>query len=82
MRENLPQRVYIARVVIELEATGRGPDGWLLRTRTVPKGSALRAVLVWAPGSLDREDDLAPGAGLVLIVSWDGEGGWSLRLGG
>ncbi|WP_371484885.1 hypothetical protein [Kitasatospora sp. NBC_00315] len=65
---HLPHRDYIARVVAELEAIGRGPDAWRLDVGPAD-GPALQALLTW------RADDAD--AHLVLAMNWDSTDGWA-----
>ncbi|MFI5534533.1 hypothetical protein ACIA8O_38960 [Kitasatospora sp. NPDC051853] len=64
-RCGLPHHDYLAQVVAELEAIGRGPDTWRLDEGPAD-GPALQALLNWRIGPAH-----------ALAVNWDTSCGWS-----
>ncbi|MEU1425167.1 hypothetical protein [Kitasatospora sp. NPDC005751] len=75
---HLPHHDYIARVVTELEAIRRGPDGWRLEEGNLAGAPVLRAVLGWDAGNHSPcGDPDAFDADCMLTVNWDSTAGWS-----
>ncbi|MFE7527696.1 hypothetical protein ACFU7Y_18560 [Kitasatospora sp. NPDC057542] len=75
---HLPHRDYIAQVVTELEAIGRGPGGWWLEEEEPAGARALQAVLGWGAGNHNPYGDRdASDADCLLTVNWDSTTGWS-----
>ncbi|MFB7668342.1 hypothetical protein ACFC1R_31225 [Kitasatospora sp. NPDC056138] len=75
---HLPHRDYIAQVVTELEAIGRGPNGWWLEEQAPAGAPTLQAVLAWGAGNHNPFGDPdASDADCLLTVNWDSTAGWS-----
>ncbi|MFD4535813.1 hypothetical protein ACFWNL_36645 [Kitasatospora sp. NPDC058397] len=75
---HLPHRDYIAQVVTDLEAIGRGPDSWRLEEEDPAGAPALQAVLGWGAGNHDPYGDPdASDTDCLLTVHWDSTAGWT-----